>query len=107
MLLSLASSGYREIEFQYAEPGVYDIKFKLKDINGRAAYVQTSIVVNGEYPTFFSGIRDSFTRISWFETPVPLYLLAVALTLGFWMGDLFDQRFGITKTYKKARRHTA
>lgn len=106
-LLSLASSGFRKVEFQYAEPGMYNVSFKLKDNDGRAAFVQTSILVNGESPTLFSGLRDSFTRISWFETPIPLYLLAVALTLGFWAGDLFDRRFGITKSYKKTRHRTA
>jgi len=105
-LLSLPSSGFKEIPFQYSDPGVYTVSFKLKDKDGRAAFVQTSILVNGETSSFFTGLRDSITQISWFETPIPLYLLAVALTLGFWLGDLFDRRFGITKSYRKTRRRT-
>ncbi|MDB5165723.1 MAG: hypothetical protein JWM00_613 [Candidatus Saccharibacteria bacterium] len=106
-LLSLTSYGYKTVPFQYDNPGLYTITLKLTDKDGKTAYVQTTVRVNGETKPFFAGLRDSFFRISWFETPIPLYSLAVALTLGFWLGDLFDRRFGITKAYKKTRRRTA
>lgn len=103
-LLSLTSSGYKTVGVKYANPGTYHVTFRLKDKDGNAAFVETVIVVNGETKPFFTGIRDNILRISWFETPVPLYLLAVALTLGFWGGDAFDRRFGVTKHYRKTRK---
>lgn len=39
-----------------------------------------------------ASVGDGF--VFWFDTPVPLYLIIVMLTLGFWLGDLFDRRFG-------------
>lgn len=33
----------------------------------------------------------------WFETPVPLYLMILMLTLGFWGGDIFNRKFGTSK----------
>ncbi|MEI6054327.1 MAG: hypothetical protein WCQ49_03095 [Candidatus Saccharibacteria bacterium] len=42
--------------------------------------------------------------IEWFETPVPLYLMLVMLTLGFWVGDLFDRKFGISKSRSKFKK---
>lgn len=106
-LLSLTSNGYKTVGLKYAKPGSYHVIFRLKDKDGNAAFVETVVVVNGEVQPFFAGIKDGILHISWFETPVPLYLLAVALTLGFWGGDLFDRRFGITKAYKKTRHRAA
>lgn len=103
-LISLAAAGYTEVPFRYGKSGVFSISIKLKDKNGMAGFVQTATSVNGEPEPFLGGIRDSILRISWFETPVPLYFLAVALTLGFWAGDIFDRRYGITKHYRRTRK---
>ncbi|MEP6710432.1 MAG: hypothetical protein ABJA64_01810 [Candidatus Saccharibacteria bacterium] len=103
-LLSLPAGSYKTIPFQYDNPGTYVITIKLKDKDGSAAFVQTTVLVNGETKPFFTGLRDTILHIGWFETPVPLYLMAVALTLGFWGGDIFDRRFGVTKHYRKKRR---
>jgi len=42
------------------------------------------------------------SNITWFMTPVPLYITAFALTMGFWVGDLFQYRFGIIKYHRRA-----
>ncbi len=39
--------------------------------------------------------------VTWFEAPVPMYILVFVLTLGFWIGDLFDREFGLGKTQKR------
>ena len=105
-LVSLASAGYVKIPFRYASAGNFAISIKLKDKSGAAAYVQAAVMVSGESKSFIAGINEAITRIQWFETPVPVYLLAVALTLGFWGGDLFDRHFGITKHRRKTHRST-
>lgn len=45
------------------------------------------------------------SNVIWFITPVPLYIVAVAMTLGFWGGDIFDRRFGSCKPqHRKPRK---
>ncbi len=103
-LVSLATAGYKSVTFKYAQSGHYVITIKLKDKDGNDAFVQTATSVTGESQSLLGAIKNSISHISWFEAPVPLYLLAVALTLGFWGGDIFDRRFGVTKQYRKTRK---
>lgn len=93
-LFSLASQGTRTVKFSYASAGVYTIKLKLKDREGQLAIVQTAVQASGETKTPFVMLTESILQTSWFKTPVPLYLTAVAMTLGFWGGDIFDRNFG-------------
>ena len=47
---------------------------------------------------------DIILNITWFMTPTPLYITAFALTLGFWLGDLFDRKFGSGKNRSRTRK---
>lgn len=104
-LRSLSAAGYYTFSFRYASPGVNTLKFRLTDSVDKTSYVQTAVRVNGVPQTFFGGISKTIIETSWFETPVPLYLLAVAITLGFWAGDIFDRRLHMTK--RPHQRHKA
>jgi hypothetical protein len=104
-LRSLSAAGYYTFGFRYASPGVDTLKFRLTDSVDKTSYVQTAVRVNGVPQTFFGGISQTIMETSWFETPVPLYLLAVAITLGFWAGDIFDRRVHMTK--RPHQRHRA
>jgi hypothetical protein len=110
-LLSLATPGYAKVNFSYAVPNTYRIKFRLTDKKNSAAVVETAVQVNGEQKTVApTTIVNEVTKAilgkeSWFESPVPFYLLAVAITIGFWCGDLFDRKFGSRK--KKTRKRAA
>jgi hypothetical protein len=110
-LISLSGPGYKKIQFSYAVPNTYRIQFKLTDQKNQTAIVQTAVQVNGETePTSASTIINDvanqlFGGKPWYESPVPFYLLAIAITLGFWGGDIFDRKYG-AKAYhsrKKAR----
>lgn len=98
ILRSIPTAGYYKISFRYANPGTFKVDVKLTDSNNEIAIVQTAVQVNGVVDntpnTPIDTIVDDITKYSWFDTPVPMYLLAVAITLGFWGGDLFDRRFG-------------
>jgi hypothetical protein len=69
------------------------------------------VQVNGETaPSSVSTALQNFTNQlfggkPWYESPVPFYLLAIAITLGFWGGDIFDRKYGAKTQYrrKKAR----
>jgi len=106
-LISMKSQSYRKEAFSYKNPGIYNITFKLKDSAGNSAIVQTAVQVNGAVITPITPIAalaGELFNISWFKTPVPLYILAVSITLGFWGGDIFDRYFGAKKPHYKHRK---
>lgn len=101
-LMSMPSPGYKKVLFSYANVGVHKISIKLKDKDDKVAIVQTAIQVNGVTETPIEALANDVLYKSWLETPVPLYVITVALTLGFWCGDLFDRNFGADKRYRRA-----
>lgn len=106
-LISLKSQGYRKEAFSYKNAGNFNITFKLKDNSGNTAIVQTAVQVNGETPSVtspISALTNELFNTSWLKTPVPMYVLAVAVTLGFWGGDIFDRYFGAKKPHHKHRK---
>lgn len=75
--------------------------------------VSVNAIVSGSVPavetneTKTSNTTDSndvWSNIAWFMTPVPIYILAVAITLGFWGGDIFDRKFGSGKYHLRTRK---
>jgi hypothetical protein len=103
-LLSLPTQGYKKTTFSYASAGNYNIAFKLKDSANKEAIVQTAVQVSGEPKTPIAAITDDIIHKSWLDTPVPIYIMAVAITLGFWGGDIFDRKFGAGKPQRRARK---
>jgi hypothetical protein len=108
-LISLPTPGYKKIKFSYAVPNTYKIKFKLTDQKSQTAVVQTAVQVNGQTQPSASTVISNLTNEilggkPWYESPVPFYLLAIAITLGFWGGDIFDRKYGAGhhRTRKKA-----
>ncbi len=102
-LLSIPTAGYRTVTFQYAFSDAYRIEFRLTDKNDKTAYVQTTAQVSGSVKKPTTSIVSNIVNTPWFKTPVPLYLTAVAITLGFWGGDIFDRKFGAGR-YKVSKR---
>lgn len=110
-LISLPGPGYKTIQFSYAVPNTYTIKFRLTDQKSRIAIVQTAVQVNGKTKSVSaSTVIDNLTNQifggkPWYESPVPFYLLAIAITIGFWGGDIFDRKYGAVnhKAKRKVR----
>jgi len=103
-LLSLAAPGYKAVKFSYASADVYTIRVELKDKDGKSAIVQTTVQATGETKTPLAILVNDVIGTSWLKTPVPLYLVAVAITLGFWGGDIFDRNYGAHKPHYRARK---
>lgn len=108
-LISLKTQSYKKETFSYKNAGNFNITFKLKDSNGDMAIAQTAVQVNGSSVETsatlpISALASELVSTSWLKTPVPFYILAVAVTLGFWGGDIFDQKFGKHK-YHRVKRH--
>lgn len=92
-LHSVANAGRVKISFKCATPGNHFVKIRVTDRDGSEALVQTVLQVNGVTALPVAGIFDDFNAGVWFKTPIPLYLLAVGVTLGFWGGDIFARRY--------------
>ena len=106
-LLSLSSPGYTKVKFSYAIPDTYRVKFMVTDKDDKKAIVQTSVQVNGQTESPISSFtKDILGGKPWYESPVPFYLLAIAITLGFWGGDIFDRKFGASKHKSRKIRAT-
>jgi hypothetical protein len=112
-LVSVQSPGYRTVDFAYPVPGLFAVKINAKDNNQNPAFTQTVAEVSGITPAnLINTIKNSVignigNTTAWFESPVPLYAVAVVLLAGFWVGDLFDRRFGARALKKSSRRKTA
>jgi hypothetical protein len=59
-------------------------------------------IINETQTSNIAFVDDIIANITWFMSPVPLYITAFALTLGFWIGDLFHYRFGISRYHRRA-----
>jgi hypothetical protein len=104
-LFSVAHPSYFIIEYAYPVAGIYTIKINANDNVGNSVYAQAVAEVNGEpQATIVSTINKDIIDTNWFTSPVPLYLIAVTLLAGFWVGDLFDRKFGTQKTQTRKRR---
>jgi hypothetical protein len=65
------------------------------DIDKSVGNVDTPIKIEGT--DLATGIFDSNLSKSWLDVSVPIYLLLLAAIIGFWIGDLFDRYFGLSK----------
>jgi hypothetical protein len=104
-LFSVAHPNYFIVQYAYPTSGTYTIKINATDTAGNTAYAQAVAEVNGQpQATVASTINKDILDTNWFTSPVPLYLIAVTLLAGFWIGDLFDRKFGTQKTQTRKRR---
>ncbi len=97
-LLSIESPGYKVVSFSYAAPNAYKIITKITDAKNSTSFFEASTQVNGVIQNQQSIDNQNNSVVgSWIEASVPVYLVAVAITVGFWGGDLFDSHFGSPK----------
>ena len=111
-LKSITKPGYFTVAKKYDTKGRYTITIRVSDGKGEQAYMQATIAVSGPpRPVNFVEYIGRGLSMSWFESPVPTYLLAVAVVLGFWAGDYFERsvigtaRYVHGKVAHKKRHH--
>jgi hypothetical protein len=97
-LKSVADMNYHNYQHTYKTAGILGISLKTSDANGITSFLQTVVQVNSTVPAGAGGSTTVGTFISglgsiWTEAPVPLYVAAVTLVLGFWVGDIFQRLF--------------
>ena len=106
-LVSLDAPGYKTIKVSYASSGIYSINIQVTDRGSSSTTGQSAIEVTDPQaggPQSIGQFVDNVFTTSWFQTPVPLYIIAVGLTLGFWGGDIFNRHFGAKKLHKRSTR---
>lgn len=91
-LKSIDKPGYFVEEASYQFTGKYSVKVNVVDGTGKQAYSEIQAKVLGaEKPTNFAEYITYGMSTSWFDTPVPMYVIALSLTVGFWSGDIFER----------------
>ncbi|HEY8886066.1 MAG TPA: hypothetical protein VIM31_01020 [Candidatus Microsaccharimonas sp.] len=96
-LKTVPDSEYHDYQHTYKTAGIIGVKLKTTDSKGVTSFLQTVVQVNGSSTpgvttTTFNNITNELGSI-WTEAPVPLYVAAVTLVLGFWVGDIFQRLF--------------
>jgi hypothetical protein len=97
-LKSVLDMNYRNYQHTYKTAGIMAVSIKISDVNGTTSFLQTVVQVTSTVPAGAGGSTTVGTLISglgsiWTEAPVPLYVAAVTLVLGFWVGDVFQRVF--------------
>jgi hypothetical protein len=107
-LVSMDAPGYKTVKLKYASSGIYNINVQLTDKSAKQAVGESAIEVVGKQTPVqaLTQTIDELFATSWFETPVPLYLTALGVTLGFWAGDIFNRRFGADKPKARQVKHS-
>lgn len=108
-LKTVLDTEYHNYEHTYKTAGIIGVSLKTTDAKGITSYLQTVVQVNGS--TNPAATTSPFTNITnglgtvWTEAPVPLYIAAVTLVLGFWVGDVFQRLFSKDIRGTKNRKH--
>jgi len=105
-LISMNAPGYTSVNVHYASSGVYSINIDLTDNTSKVATGESAVQVTGGATASqpIPQVINNILGTAWFQTPVPLYLSAVGVTLGFWGGDIFNRVFGARFTRRIASR---
>jgi len=104
-IISMPSPGYKTVNVKYDVAGFFNVAAKMVDSKARSTVASTSIQVNGApatqntATTVGNSLKTSIT-----DSTVPLYILAVAITLGFWGGDVFDRYYGARSPQHRRRK---
>ena len=107
-LVTILDNKKRTLQHTYAVGGFYQIHLKATDSVGSSAQVQTVVSVNGDSTIEPISNIDKVIKAAesvWVDAPVPLYFAAVALAVGFWIGDIF-QRVALAKNSRTTHKRT-
>ncbi len=108
-LISISDSSIQKVRHAYETPGFKEITLHTTDSKGVKSQIQTVVVINGT-PVGAAPLSptDSFFRsfnTFWVQASVPLYIAALTLVLGFWIGDIFQHFLNSQSNRKIKKRH--
>jgi hypothetical protein len=107
-LFILSKDGRHVLSHVFSSSQVRQLSVQVTDAKGETTKLSTVVDVNDTtVPSSTApNIIGSFFEpalVRWFESSVPIYWAAVALVMGFWIGDIFQRVFGIKKPIRRAR----
>ena len=106
-LSSISDNSIYALEHTFQTSGFHQVVLNTTDSKGEKSRIQTVVGVNGAPATGgtnpLEGIGKNIASI-WIEAPVPLYVAAVTLVAGFWIGDIF-QRIILNRAPRARLRH--
>ncbi len=108
-LKSITDSSVHSLDHKYQVSGFHKLVLSTTDSAGVKSQIQTVVSVDGEPATGgapTNPLNDIMKNIAsiWIEAPVPLYVAAVTLFVGFWIGDIF-QRVILNKSPLRPAHH--
>jgi len=93
-LVTFLDGNEHTLEHTYAIGGYHQIVLNATDSNGDSSHIQTVVSINGTTAATpisgFQKIIDAAQSV-WVNAPVPLYVAATTLAVGFWVGDIFQR----------------
>jgi hypothetical protein len=97
-LKSITDSSVHSFDHGYQASGFHNLVLSTTDSQGAKSQIQTVVSVDGAPTTGGAStnpVNDIAKNIAsiWIEAPVPLYVAAVTLVAGFWIGDVFQRIF--------------
>ena len=97
---SIQHEGTSVLQYTFKLPKVRDITLRVADSSGSSYILHTVVSVNsdGTAPTAGATGVQKVTRDLqniWIRSSIPTYWAILALTCGFWVGDIFQRRFGL------------
>jgi hypothetical protein len=108
-LKTVLNTESHDYQHTYKTAGIIGVSLKTTDAKGATSFLQTVVQVNGSTTpgtstTPLNNITNGLSAI-WTEAPVPLYVAAVTLVVGFWVGDIFQRIFANDPKGVKGRKH--
>jgi hypothetical protein len=93
-LVSVAEPGVKPVRISFARTGAFNVQLFATDQNGATTLVETAVLVKGAQPSIITVLTDEIATNNWLTSSVPVYVVALVSTLAFWIGDIFNRRFG-------------
>lgn len=93
-MLTVLNSDQRTLEHTYSISGYHQIVLSATDSKGMTARTQTVVTINGTSTgapvTPVEKITDN-AKSAWVNASVPLYIAALTLALGIWVGEIIQR----------------
>lgn len=107
-LYILNQDGRHVLSHTFSTPQIKQLSVQVTDARGDTSYLSTIVAINDTSVAASTApnLIDTFFEpalVKWFESSVPIYWAAVALVMGFWLGDIFQRFFGMKKPIRRAR----
>ena len=86
----------------YKKPGTYTVTIQASDSQGRVAFLQITAIVNGQPDVIAATSTSEHTTTNRLLVLWPLYAIAAAVVVSFWLGEQREKRILAAHAAKEA-----